>query len=126
MAWNTFDLDILGARYDGHIGKKTGDLSQECRWDESTMGDSAFRSFEQLKPFLIATNIYRYEDLSPDVDVLLWAKHVDGDAEYPVAWTNEVGGKRVFYTSIGDVEEMALPHVQSLLRSAVLWALGEG
>jgi len=45
------------------------------------------------------------------------------DISEPVAWTNEVNGSRIFYTSLGGVGDFSLPAFQRLLLNGVLWAL---
>ena len=47
------------------------------------------------------------------------------DISEPVAWTNEANGNRVFYTSLGSVDDFAIPAFQRLLLNGILWALDE-
>jgi type 1 glutamine amidotransferase len=48
----------------------------------------------------------------------------DKDPE-PVAWTNVHNGGRVFYTSLGHVDDFQDPQFNRLLTNAVLWTLGK-
>lgn len=124
-AWNTFDLDVLGAGYQGHYRSKEGQppLNVNCWIEPSARGHFILENLVPNQPFLIGDKLYKYVDLDPAIEVLLSARYADGEPDYPVAWTNERDGKRVFYTSLGSVEEMALVQTQSLLKAAVMWGL---
>ena len=43
----------------------------------------------------------------------------------PVAWTNNANSSRIFYTSLGSVDDFGLPAFQRLLLNGILWALDE-
>lgn len=128
-AWNTFDQEVLGASYQGHYKEKEGQSSLNV---EAWVNDALKRhplvfklSFQD--PFHVDGKLYKYTDLAPEVEVLLSARYSENEPVYPLAWTNEKDGMRVFYTSLGGSEEMALPETQSLLRAAVMWGLdGKG
>ena len=42
-----------------------------------------------------------------------------------MAWTHEVNGARVFYTSLGHTNDFANPSFRNLLVNAVFWGLGK-
>lgn len=124
-AWNAFDVEVLGARYQGHGKPRAGDapLSIKCWVVPSSLDHPLVRGREFSKPWLIENRLYRYTDQDPGLQVLLRARDQEGDPVQPVAWINEQDGKRVFYTSMGTAEEMALPQLQALLKAAVQWGL---
>ncbi|MCZ6674421.1 MAG: ThuA domain-containing protein [Verrucomicrobia bacterium] len=124
-AWNTFDVDVLGASYQGHDNSKEGQppLNVVCWFVASANEHPIVRAQGSKKSFLIGDKLYKYIDLDPALEILLSARYAEGEPVYPVAWTNEKDGKRVFYTSLGSIEEMALPQMQSLLKAAVQWGL---
>jgi type 1 glutamine amidotransferase len=43
----------------------------------------------------------------------------------PVAWVNTAAGRRVFYTSLGDVNDFKTPLFRRLLLNGISWTLGE-
>jgi hypothetical protein len=124
-AWNTFDVDVLGASYQGHYKEKEGKprLNVEAHIEPSASGHPIVKHLNFTEPFLIGDKLYQYINVDPDVEVLLSARYEVGEPTQPVAWTNKKGGKRVFYMSPGGLDEMALPQIQSLLKAAVLWGL---
>ncbi len=124
-AWNTFDRDVLGASYQGHYKEKEGEpaLNVRASLKGSAKAHQLVLKLSFQDPFLAEGKLYMYTELDPQIDVLLTARYAEGEPEYPLAWTNEKNGLRVFYTSLGGVEEMALSQTQSLLKSAVLWGL---
>ena len=124
-AWNTFDVDVLGASYQGHYREKEGEnrLNVETWIEESASSHPIIKGLNFSDPFMIGDKLYEYIEPDPAIDVLLSARYQEGEPAHPVAWTNQKEGKRVFYMSTGGLDEMALPQVQSLLKSAVQWGL---
>ena len=45
-------------------------------------------------------------------------------AENPVAWTNTHNGGRVFYTSLGHIEDFHVDAFRALLINGIRWAAG--
>jgi type 1 glutamine amidotransferase len=123
-SWNTIDVDVLGASYQGHYDEKDGGPLQVTTWlEESVSKHPIVKRLDFREPFSIGNKLYEYIEPDPAIEVLLSARWEEGEPPHPVAWTNEKGGKRVFYMSPGSQDEMALPQVKSLLQAAVLWGL---
>ena len=123
-AWNTFDRDALGAIYEGHYRDWAAEPRKRVRmWPEPTKLDHPILNGFKLGDFTpIGDKLYKYSDLDPAVEILLSARYPNEEAIYPVAWINEKSGKRVFYTSLGGLDEMAVPETQQLLLNAFVWA----
>ena len=123
-AWNTFDRDVLGAIYDGHYGDWNAEPRKRVRmWPEPTKLDHPVLNGFKLGDFTaIGDKLYKYSDLDPAIEILLSARYPNEEAIHPVAWINEKSGKRIFYTSIGGLDEMGMPETQRLLLNAFVWA----
>ncbi len=123
-AWNTFDRDVLGATYEGHYRDWVEEPRKRVRmWPEPEKLDNLIlRGFDVGDFIPIGDKLYKYTDLDPEVEVLLSARYPNEEAIHPVAWINETGGKRVFYTSLGGLEEIKSPVTQRLLTNAFIWA----
>lgn len=121
VAWHEFDREILGAHYQGHYGKTRpgGPPTLVHR----AKGAGAHPVLEGLpaEPFRVHTTLYKNRDLASDTRVLLLGR-IEGQAEEPLAWTRESRGK-VFYTSLGGVEDFALEEFNRLLANAIRWVL---
>ena len=116
-AWNTFDEDVLGASYTGHYKAKDG---------HATINTEAIGHpiLEGVKDgFKVSSHLYKSKLLDPATTELMSGSV--GDARESVAWTREKDGQRIFYTSLGGVEDMAIPAVRTMLVNAVTWALTE-
>lgn len=126
-SWNTLDVDVLGASYQGHYREKEGNIRLNVEtWIEASASDhSIVKGLNFSEPFMTGDKLYEYIEPDPVIEVLLSACYDDGEPVHPVAWTNEKNGLKVFYMSPGGLDEMALPQIQSLLKSAILWGLGE-
>jgi type 1 glutamine amidotransferase len=123
-AWNTIDVDMLGAKYTGHYKEKEGGPLQVSAWIEAAATNHPIvENLDFDGPINIGNKLYTYIDRDPAIQILLSAKWAENEESHPVAWTNEKGGKRVFYMSPGSLDEMATPEIKSLLKSAVLWGL---
>jgi type 1 glutamine amidotransferase len=117
-AWTTFDKDVLGGNYHGHHGdgpKVSVSLAP---------GAAAHPILRGVEPGKLLGNgsLYKVSPLAPTTTVLLMGS-VTGQPSEPVAWVNAPATKgRVFYTSLGDPDDFALPEFNRLLLNAIAWA----
>ncbi len=117
-AWATFDRDILGAHYEGHFGNKK--VTHVSTVVESA-GHPVLKGVE-MDDLPFTTSLYRNRDLAKTTQTLLTGRIEDNPEPEPVAWVNLRDGQRVFYTSLGGVEDFKSPAFRRLLLNAVLWA----
>ena len=119
-SWPEFDREVFGGRYDGHYGKGPATLA---------------RREEISHPILVgypkgdlhvSSHLYKCRDLAPTTTVLVNGRlETDPRAREPLAWVNNPGKRRAFYTSLGSPEDFARPAFRRLLFNAVLWAVGQ-
>ncbi len=118
------DVEVLGADYQGHYSNKTpaGGLAtvfqivpqQVIQPILTGVGQGEWRS---------GSSLYKNRDLAPTTTVLMTG-HVEGKEEIePVAWTNVYQGGRIFYTSLGGVDDFQVPAFRRLLLDAIYWGL---
>lgn len=124
-AWNTFDRDTLGAKYLGHYRnlEDGSELSAQVWPEASAINHPILQGFSIGDLIPVDDKLYQYEALDPEVEVLVRGRYPKEEAIQPVAWINEKEGKRVFYTSLGTVEEMKIPAVQRLLVQVIAWGV---
>ena len=74
--------------------------------------------------FRVTSHLYRNRVMAA-TSVILMKGRVDGrdNTNEPVSWTNGRKGQRVFYTSLGNVDDFHLPAFRQMLLNAVCWAL---
>ncbi len=118
--WPTFDVDILGGRYEGHYGKKTNGPSAFVKVVPATTKHPVLEGIT-TEEFPVTSHLYKNRDFAKTVTTLLTGR-IDGQTE-PLAWVNVVEGRRVFYTSLGNPDDFALPTFRRLLINAVFWSL---
>ena len=118
--WQEFDPEVLGGHYEGHYGngfKTTITLA---------LGAESHPILRGITTTKLNGNgsLYRVSPLQVTAKTLLLGSIPDKPAE-PVAWTRLYGPKqaRVFYTSLGHVEDFQNPEFRHLLINAVVWAL---
>lgn len=122
--WPTFDVDILGARYEGHYSNRGPGAPKTMIWPvPEAAGHPILAGIPQEK-LLVVSHLYQNSDLAESVQVLLMGE-VEGQegTTQPVAWTNTYKSGRIFYTSLGALEEFELPTFRHLLLNATFWAL---
>lgn len=69
--------------------------------------------------------LYVIEKTWPETTVLATAVSTEpGNAVYPVVWTNNLNGVRVFGTTLGHQDTWTDPRFQRMLRQGFAWALG--
>lgn len=117
--WEAFDPEVLGGNYNGHYGNEPANISVA-----KGAGDHPIlASVGQLPP---TTKLYRAAPLAESAQALLYAT-IEGKEPEPVAWTHAYGpnNARIFYTSLGLVEEFADPEFRKFLTQAIRWALND-
>jgi type 1 glutamine amidotransferase/nicotinamidase-related amidase len=115
--WPEFDAEILGGHYTGHHDPKA---------------ETTVTPVEEAAKHLILTGVrtpitghgslYKVSPLARTTTALL-SGSIPGQPAEPVAWTNEAGRSRVFYTSLGAPDDFRSPAFRRLLSNAILWAL---
>lgn len=115
--WLSFDADVLGGNYQGHHenGPKTR-IERAFAAAHPILADASEIPTESV------ASLYKTRPLAQSATALLVGTIPDHPTE-PVAWTNTNKGARVFYTSLGHVEDFKNPAFRALLRNAVFWAI---
>ncbi|MDB4778017.1 ThuA domain-containing protein [bacterium] len=120
-AWNTFCAEVLGAEYQGHYQPQ--DQAPLSAWvEDKSLSHPIVQNLSDTR-FDIGEKLYKFDQLDPEIEVLVSARFSKDEPTMPVAWTNTIEGKRVFYTSLGTPEEMENHEIQSILKNAFIWAL---
>jgi len=117
VEWRNFDPQVLGGNYHGHHGR--GPTTTV------TSGDGA-KGHPILAgvriPFTSIGSLYEASPLTKSTKTLLIGTIPDKETE-PVAWTNRYRKSRVFYTSLGHVDDFKNPQFRRLLINAVFWSM---
>ena len=111
--WKEFDAEVLGCNYQGH---HANDL--ECKI-EKTDGHELLTGVDSL--VVTRGSLYRSNPLGPNCTALLFGKVKDHPRE-PLAWTNQFGKARIFYTSLGHKSDFENQGFLKLLENGVRWA----
>lgn len=115
--WPTFDVDVLGYQYKDHYANKVGT-------DVEVVKESASHPILagiDPAPWHSTGSLYRMSPVQNDATVLMVGKC--GTNVEPVAWTRSHRGGRVFNTSLGHLDDFALPQFQRLLAQGIFWAM---
>jgi len=117
--WRKFDPDVLGGNYHGHYGhgaKTTVTAAKGAKGHPILAGVSL--------PFSGGGSLYKSGPLAKTARCLLMGTIPNKPPE-PVAWTHTYKTARVFYTSLGHVNDFKDPNFVRMLTNAVRWALGK-
>ena len=120
VEWSEFDRKIIGGNYTGHHGNGP-------RVALSSPAGA------KVHPILKGVNLgklqgcgslYKTTPLAKSATELVRGT-IAGKAPEAIAWTNKTSsGGRVFYTSLGHVDDFAQPGMNILLRNALCWTAG--
>jgi type 1 glutamine amidotransferase/nicotinamidase-related amidase len=115
--WPAFDRDVLGCNYHSHqrAGRRT-DISVA----DNAAGHPILAGIER-GPWTSSASLYSVSPIDPGATILLTGK-CEGSVE-PIAWTRNFRGSRVFYTSLGSVEDFQTPQFRAMLFGAIHWAI---
>ncbi len=115
--WPGFDSEVLGGNYHGHYGR--GPTTTVTPADGAE-GHPILAGVQT--PFTSIGSLYQVSPLKKSTRKLLIGTIPDKEPE-PVAWTNRYRNSRVFYTSLGHVEDFKNPQFCRLLINAVFWVM---
>lgn len=114
QTWLEFDRAILGGNYLGHYDKEPATTIEVT---------TAGKSHPIVKDVTLTSApgpLYKNTGHADDITVLLTGSN-PGRVE-PLAWTREVKGGRVFYTSLGDAKTFDDPQFRRMLAQAIFWS----
>jgi nicotinamidase-related amidase/type 1 glutamine amidotransferase len=115
--WPTFDPEILGGHYTGHHGAGP----KVAITAAATAAGHPILEGVDLAHLVGNGSLYKVSPLAGSATPLLVGDVPDHPAE-PIAWTNApASGSRVFYTSLGHLDDFAEPAFVRLLVNALRW-----
>jgi nicotinamidase-related amidase/type 1 glutamine amidotransferase len=121
--WPRFDKDVLGGNYNMHY-------PNEPMKGPPTVVSRVERSAKHAilagvaSDFESKGSLYKNASLAKTATPLLWGKQGPNGSEHEfVAWTNTHKGGRVFYTSLGYIEDFDNASFRRLLLNGMFWAM---
>jgi len=121
-AWASFDVDVLGADYQGHYGLDPPTSLVQMLKDRK---DHPVLAGIQAEPVQVRYSLYKNRDPAKSVTTLITGHQEGNTMQEPVAWTNTYHGGRVFYTSLGGVDDFQHPFFRRLLLNGIYWSLSK-
>ncbi|MDP6717448.1 MAG: ThuA domain-containing protein [Pirellulaceae bacterium] len=118
--WQSFDADVLGGNYHSH--HPNGIKSQLTLAAQA--GEHAILNGVSVTSFQGNGSLYEVSPLAKSTIPLVIGK-IEGQPAEPVAWTHRFGKSRVFYTSLGQVDDFQSDDFNRLLVNAVFWGLNK-
>lgn len=119
IAWEKFDAEIIGGHYTDHHGNGP-EVTVRAAADGR---QHPILSEIDPKKLHGHGSLYRVSPLAKSAIPLLIGKR-EGKPEEPIAWVNLTRyGGRVFYTSLGHIDDFKQPAFNRLLKNALLWSV---
>lgn len=113
QTWLEFDAKVLGGNYQGHGHR--GIATQI----EVLPAGKQHPVLAGVKLTTAPGPLYRNAGHAQDIEILMTGAAA-GHTE-PIAWTRELQGGRIFYTSLGNVETFEQPDFRRMLANALFW-----
>jgi type 1 glutamine amidotransferase/nicotinamidase-related amidase len=117
VEWPRFDPEVLGGNYHGHHGRGSKTTALRAK---GTQGHPVLAGVQT--PFTSTASLYKVRPLTKSAQSLLIGT-IPGREPEPVAWTNRYKKSRVFYSSLGSVDDFNNPQFRKMLVNAVFWAM---
>ena len=122
--WPGFDAEVLGGNYHGHHGNKAEDGPRTYVWVKPGMESHPILAGVPTGEIFVRSWLYKTLPLAETTTVLMMGRVEDRKPHEPVTWTNTSGaGGKVFYTSLGHLEDFKLPWFRRMIVNAVFWTL---
>jgi type 1 glutamine amidotransferase/nicotinamidase-related amidase len=121
--WPAFDTEVLGGSYQMHYANAPDKgpatiltVVPEAAQHPILTGVAG--------EFSSKSHLYRNKSLAKSATPLLRGKiGADGKENEFVAWTNAYKGGRIFYTSLGYIDDFSEPSCRRLLLNGIYWAM---
>lgn len=113
--WLAFDREVLGGNYKGHFGEGP---TVETFMMPSGKGHPILDGVGNIRS---RYSLYRTAPVARDATVLLTGGTPDSMGRQPLAWTREHKGGRVFYSSLGGVEDFEHRAFARMAANALFW-----
>jgi nicotinamidase-related amidase/type 1 glutamine amidotransferase len=122
--WQDFDGQVLGGNYTGHHGDSPpGQARAYVQVVPEAADHPILRGLPRGERPSSAW-LYKTSPLAQGTTLLMTGRAPGGAPPEPVAWTHQTpAGGRVFYTSLGHVDDFGDPAFRQLLAQGVRWAL---
>lgn len=113
--WENFDSKVIGGNYNGHFNDDPFDI---------VPGPGKNHPILKGVKLTQSARLYRSGPLKSGTTNLLVSVAKKDQPSEPLAWTHHYGNNqaKVFYTSLGIVEDFKNPAFRKLLTNAVAWA----
>jgi type 1 glutamine amidotransferase len=115
--WKSFDPEVLGGNYHGHYrsGPKVTVTPAAGAANHPILAGVKL-------PFTTDGALYKTKPLAKSTTPLLIGTIPDESPE-PIAWANQSGKSRVFYTSLAYIDDFENPQFMKMMVNAVFWAM---
>ncbi len=113
--WLALDKEVFGGKYKGHFGN--GPITQVKIAPKA----SGHPILTGVKTFTSIGSLYKNTGLATDTNVLLTGS-IPGHTE-PIAWTRIYKGARIFYTSLGHVQDFKNENFLRLITNGLFWVV---
>jgi type 1 glutamine amidotransferase len=118
--WPEFDPQVIGGHYTNHygVGPRTSIAVAPGA------GEHPILRGVDAAGLIGNGSLYKVSPLEPGTTPLLLGT-IPGQTPEPVAWTHTYGPKqaRIFFSSLGHIDDFDEPGFRRLLKNAVFWAL---
>jgi len=115
--WLEFDKIVLGGNYTGHFGN--GPTMKAT----IVPGAKSHPILDGVSPTIKSIySLYNTAPLSPDCEPLMTGETPASGGTQPVAWTRQYKGARIFYTSLGGLQDFENAAFRRMLANALFWA----
>lgn len=120
--WQEFDPEVFGGNYNNH---HKGEDKTICTLAPGAEGHQMLKGIT-ISELIGNGTLYKNTPLAKTATPLLIGTIPSQPAE-PIAWAHRFGPKqaKVFYTSLGHVEDFKEPAFRKLMTNAIAWALAQ-
>lgn len=122
-AWNDFDTQVLGFKYEGHFGNSVPKGPPTIVKPIAEAVTHPIMTGIEPADFKSTSHLYKNRRSANTLTPLLNGLVEGKSEEHPVAWVHTGFNRKVFYTSLGNPDDFKLPQFRAMLKNAFYWSL---
>ena len=119
--WEEWDAEVLGGHYTNHHGNQKKTWFQ---FEPTAKGHPVLKGLQAAEEISSGGSLYKVLPMAKTTQIMAMGRAEGVEDKEPVAWINKpASGNRIFFTTLGHLDDFEKSEFRVLLLNAIHWAL---